>query len=33
VLVEGDEYQIENGLMLRKSYEPYITILDTQNRE
>jgi hypothetical protein len=31
--LKGDEYQIENGLMLRKSYEPYITILNTQNRE
>lgn len=31
--LRGDEYHIEDGLILRKSYESYITILDTRNRE
>lgn len=31
--LKGDEYHIEDGWILRHSYEPHITILDTQNRE
>lgn len=31
--LKGDEYHIENGLVFRKSYEPYLTIINTANRE
>lgn len=31
--LKGDEYYVEDGWLLRKSYKPYLTVIDTSNRE